>query len=142
MATETNGMHLYLHQLAHIVDIMVALCLHCFQSESLAQLETDMDSRLGGLAPAVRQIFDLLLKRTTIEEVDAEEEKRCGQSLIFIFSQLILSFIRYDWGAHAAHAAGGTFSTSSSTAKKAPVSKKRKAGTDLSTLGDEELNKM
>lgn len=86
MATETNGLHLYLHQLAHIVDIMIALCLHCFGNDRLEKFETDLNSQLGGMTPAMRQMFDVLLKRTTIEEVDAAED------------------IKYDWG-HTAAAA-------------------------------------
>ena len=47
--------------------------------------------------------------------------------------------VRYDWGAHTT----AITTSATSTAKKAPVAgKKRKAGADLSSLGDEELNKM
>jgi hypothetical protein len=80
MATVTNGLHLYLHQLAHVVDIMVALCLHCFGNDQLEAYERDLNTQLGGMTPAMREMFDLLLKRTTIEEVDAADEGK------------------YDWG--------------------------------------------
>lgn len=116
MATQTNGMHLYLHQLAHIVDIMVAICLHSFCGERLEKYENDLNSQVGGMTAQMRQIFDVLQNRTTIEEVDAEDETK------------------YNWG-------GGGFGGGGGGGGRAPA-KKRKADVDLSSLSEAELDKM
>lgn len=75
MAEETNGLHLYLDQFNYIVDIMLAVCLHRFQGGDLENYENELNNKYGGMSKSMRQTFNIMLGRQTIDEIDTENNK-------------------------------------------------------------------
>ncbi len=72
IAVETNGYHLYLNQFSHIVDMMTAICYKQMGAERLESYENELRVRDSGMTKSMVQMFEVLLGRRTIDEVEQE----------------------------------------------------------------------
>ncbi len=70
IAVETNGYNLYLEQFAHIIEMMMAICFKAMGSERLETYENELRVKNQGMNTNMRQMFDVLLGRQTIEQID------------------------------------------------------------------------
>ncbi len=70
IAVETNGYNLYLEQFAHIIEIMTAICFRAMSQERLETYENELRVKNQGMNTNMRQMFDVLLGRQTIEQID------------------------------------------------------------------------
>ncbi len=70
LATETNGYNLYLDQFAHIIEMMMAICFKQMGQERLETYENELRVKNQGMTTNMRQMFDVLLGRQTIEQID------------------------------------------------------------------------
>ena len=80
MATMTNGYHLYLDQFASIVQMMMAICFKQVGNEALQNYQERVTNELGGMTIAMKQMFDVMLGKKKVEDVEEENNNR------------------YDWG--------------------------------------------
>lgn len=80
MANMSNGYHLYLDQFASIVQMMTAICFKQVGNKELEAYQVRLTDNLGGLTVAMRQMFDVMLGKKKIDEIEEENNKR------------------YDWG--------------------------------------------
>lgn len=83
MAQMSNGYHLYLDQFNMITQMMTAICFKQLGNEALADYQERLTNELGGMSIALRQMFDVMLGRKNIDDIEAENDQR------------------YDWGGRA-----------------------------------------
>jgi hypothetical protein len=78
MAMITNGYHLYLDQFSYITEMMKAICYKQMGTEKLENYEQSVkeSDNLKGLNKVLRDMFDVMLNRTTIEEIDKSNEEK------------------------------------------------------------------
>jgi hypothetical protein len=70
IANETNGYNLYLEQFANIIEILMAICFKQMSQERLETYENELRVKNQGMNTNMRQMFDVLLGRQTIEQID------------------------------------------------------------------------
>ncbi len=70
IAVETNGYNLYLEQFSHIIEMMMAICFKMMGQERLETYENELRVKNQGMNTNMRQMFDVLLGRQTIEQID------------------------------------------------------------------------
>lgn len=70
IAVETNGYNLYLEQFSHIIEMMMAICYKQMGQERLETYENELRVKNQGMNTNMRQMFDVLLGRQTIEQID------------------------------------------------------------------------
>lgn len=75
MAVETNGYHLYIDQFAHIIELMTAVCFKQMGAERLETYQNELRVKNNGLTTSMRQMFDVLLGKATVEQIDEENEQ-------------------------------------------------------------------
>ena len=63
-ARVTNGYHLRLTQFAYVRDLILAVCFRQLDVSRLAEFETELQSRAGGINSQVREMFDVMLGRS------------------------------------------------------------------------------
>lgn len=80
MANMSNGYHLYLDQFNSITQMMTAICFKQVGQEALQQYQDRLTDHLGGMSLAMKQMFDVMLGKKKIDEVEEENNRR------------------YDWG--------------------------------------------
>ena len=68
MAALTNGYHLFLNQFSTICDMLLAICFNQMGSERLEQYEQELRKTEYGMNLGMRKMFDVMLKRTPVEE--------------------------------------------------------------------------
>lgn len=69
MASITNGYHLMLNQFSTINDMMLAICFNQMGSETLEKYEQELIKREYGMTNGMRKMFDVMLKRSSKEEI-------------------------------------------------------------------------
>lgn len=90
MSEFSNGYHLYLDQFSSIVQMMTAICYKQVGNNELEQYQERLTNELGGMTIALKQMFDVMLGRKKVDEIEEENNKR------------------YDWADHGgAHIGGG-----------------------------------
>lgn len=75
MAVETNGYHLYIDQFAYIIEMMTAICFKQMGAERLETYQNELRVKNNGLTTSMRQMFDVLLGKATVEQIDEENEQ-------------------------------------------------------------------
>ncbi len=70
IAVETNGYNLYLEQFAHVIEMMMAISFKAMGQERLETYENELRVKNQGMNTNMRQMFDVLLGRQTIEQID------------------------------------------------------------------------
>ena len=76
MATMSNGYHLYLDQFNSITQMMTAICYKQVGQEALEQYQDRLTNHLGGMTIAMKQMFDVMLGKKKIEDVEEENDRR------------------------------------------------------------------
>ncbi len=76
MAQISNGYHLYLDQFNMITQMMTAICFKQVGNEALENYQQRLTDHMGGMTLAMKQMFDVMLGRKNIDEVEEENEKR------------------------------------------------------------------
>ncbi len=80
IAMETNGYHLYIDQFAHIIELMTAICFKQMGAERLETYQNELRVKNNGMTTSMRQMFDVLLGKATVEEIDEENHQLYGTS--------------------------------------------------------------
>ena len=80
MAVETNGYHLYIDQFAYIIEMMTAICFKQMGAERLETYQNELRVKNNGMTTSMRQMFDVLLGKATVEEIDEENHQLYGTS--------------------------------------------------------------
>lgn len=75
ISSSTNGYHLYLDQFKYISEMLMAICFKQLSEENLQNYEQECKDSLTGLSPSMKQMFDVMLNRTSIEEIETEDRK-------------------------------------------------------------------
>lgn len=76
MADMSNGYHLYLDQFASITQIMTAICFKQVGNGELEAYQERLTNHLGGMTIAMKQMFDVMLGKKKIDEIEAENDRR------------------------------------------------------------------
>lgn len=72
IARITKGYHLFLNQFSYIRDMIQAICYRQYNQDQLANYETEVIQREGGMNDSLRLMFDTILGRNKREQVEAE----------------------------------------------------------------------
>lgn len=111
ISSNTNGYHLYLDQFQYISEMMMAICFKQMSEENLQNYEQQCRDNLNGLSPSMKQMFDVMLGRESIENIEKENESK------------------YDW----------ISSSSESSSKSKKGTRKTKEIVDYTKLSEEEF---
>ncbi len=76
IAKETNGYHLRLDQFTMIPAMMMAICYKQLGQERLQTYENELRVRDGGVSRGMQQVFDVMLGKTTSDEIDRANRSR------------------------------------------------------------------
>lgn len=76
MANMSNGYHLYLDQFNAITQMMTAICFKQVGNEALQDYQERLENHLGGMTIAMKQMFDVMLGKKNIDEIEEENDKR------------------------------------------------------------------
>ncbi len=82
MAIDTNGYHLYMDQMSMIIEMLTAVAFKQMGVERLQTYEDELRTRNNGMTVSMRQMFDVMLQRRTIDEIDEENRNTYDYSHI------------------------------------------------------------